>query len=239
MIDIHNHALYSIDDGSRNLEESLGILADLESRGFETVICTPHYIENTEFVATNAKKKTLLDNLQKAAKKAGLKIKLELGNEAFVSDKLSDYIAKNKVQTINKNYLLFELPLTGEIKNLNDIIYNLKFDGYNLILAHPERYKVFQQNPKLLELFHKQGVEIQSNFGSIIGKYGKNAKKMLKYLLRHHLVDYFGTDIHRPNSEIIQKFPKIERKLKHYAGKKYYQEIINNAQKLIGEKHEK
>lgn len=239
MIDIHNHALYSIDDGSHDLEESLKILSDLESCGFDTVICTPHYIENTKFVASNAKKKTLLTALRKAAAKAGLNIKIELGNEAFVSTNLDELVKKGQIQTIGKNYLLFELPLTGEIKNLNDIIYNLKFDGYKLILAHPERYKVFQQNPKLLELFHSQGVEIQSNFGSIIGKYGKKSQKLLKYLLKHHLVEYFGTDIHRPNSEVIQKFAKIERRLKHYAGKKYYQEIINNAQKLIGEKHEK
>ena len=49
MIDIHNHILYGIDDGSKSLEDSIRILKDLESIGYTDIILTPHYIINTRY----------------------------------------------------------------------------------------------------------------------------------------------------------------------------------------------
>ena len=42
MVDIHNHLLYGIDDGSKSLEESIDVLRDLEENGYTDVILTPH-----------------------------------------------------------------------------------------------------------------------------------------------------------------------------------------------------
>ena len=49
MIDIHNHLLYGIDDGSRNIDESIDVLKDLESVGFTDIILTPHYISGSKY----------------------------------------------------------------------------------------------------------------------------------------------------------------------------------------------
>ena len=42
-IDIHNHSLFGVDDGARNLSESLDILSDMKAQGACGVILTPHY----------------------------------------------------------------------------------------------------------------------------------------------------------------------------------------------------
>ena len=51
MRDIHSHILYNIDDGSKSLEESIELLKELEKSGVEEIILTPHYIEDSKYVA--------------------------------------------------------------------------------------------------------------------------------------------------------------------------------------------
>ena len=48
-IDIHNHILYGIDDGSKSLEESIEILKQHKEMGFKDIVVTPHYIENSKY----------------------------------------------------------------------------------------------------------------------------------------------------------------------------------------------
>ena len=43
MIDIHMHLLYGVDDGAKNLEESIEMLKDAKQQGIEKCILTPHY----------------------------------------------------------------------------------------------------------------------------------------------------------------------------------------------------
>ena len=43
MIDFHSHILPAMDDGSRNIEESLQMLRMLQEQGVERVIATPHF----------------------------------------------------------------------------------------------------------------------------------------------------------------------------------------------------
>ena len=45
MIDFHTHILPNIDDGSRSVEETFGLLKEAEEVGFNSVILTSHYIE--------------------------------------------------------------------------------------------------------------------------------------------------------------------------------------------------
>ena len=59
MTDIHSHILYNLDDGSSSLEESIELLKKLEKSGFKHVILTPHYIESSEYQATNKEKQCI------------------------------------------------------------------------------------------------------------------------------------------------------------------------------------
>ncbi|MBO7561249.1 histidinol phosphatase, partial [Candidatus Saccharibacteria bacterium] len=116
---------------------------------------------------------------------------------------------------------------------LQDYCHNLRCEGYNLILAHPERYITIQKNPQIAVELHKKGVEFQSNFGSMTGKYGKHAEKTLKFLLKNDLVDYFGTDVHHSDSEILEKFDKSVKKITKVIGKEKFTSILQNAENLL------
>lgn len=233
MIDIHSHILPGIDDGSRSLAESIEMLKKLEDVGFTDIICTPHYIENTKYTFNNGQKQKILDIVQYAAKNAGLNINLHLGNEVFISNNLRALIASGQASTINKNTILFELPRETKINNLNDLVFDTRLHGYDLILAHPERYLRFQENPTLALELHKKGVRFQCNYASISGYYGKESKKLAKYLFKNHLVDYLGTDVHHANSSFYQEFPKIRHKITKIAGEGYIRILDRNAKALI------
>ena len=45
MIDIHSHILPSIDDGSKDIEETKKIIQEAINAGFEGIVLTSHYIE--------------------------------------------------------------------------------------------------------------------------------------------------------------------------------------------------
>ena len=53
MIDTHNHILFDIDDGCRNIEESIILLKQMEELEFKKIILTPHYINGTKYTINN------------------------------------------------------------------------------------------------------------------------------------------------------------------------------------------
>ncbi len=233
MIDIHCHVLPGIDDGSQSLEESLMILEDMAAHGFTEIICTPHYIADSQYAASNVIKSAKLNALQAAAIDRGINIKLHLGNEAYITEEMSKLIKQQQIHPLAKNYILFELPMSGAVNSLQDYCHNLRCEGYNLILAHPERYITIQKNPQIAIELHKKGVEFQSNFGSMNGKYGKHAEKTLKFLLKNDVIDYFGTDVHHSDSEILEKIDKSIKKITKIIGQEKFASILQNAENLL------
>lgn len=235
MTDIHSHIIFNVDDGSYSIDESIALIKKLKSVGFNNLIMTPHYIEGSNFVCENDEKLEKLEILREKVKEENIDINLYLGNEIFISDYIVEGIKNNKIYTLNNSkYLLFEIPFHNQILGLTDIIYEMKVAGYIPILAHPERYTYFQDNYHLVDELKKEGLLFQCNFSSILGGYGDRAKKLIKYMLKNKYVDYLGTDIHHMDrTYVIDNFPKIEKAFNKIAGNKYYQEILDNGDKLV------
>ena len=231
MIDTHLHVLPAIDDGSRSTAESLKILQNLIDLGFTDVICTPHYLPDSDYCPNNQRKRAVFSALQTAAQH--LPINLHLGNEAYIDTDLYNLIQADEIQLIGDRFLLFELPFYAEFQGLPDLLHNLKVKGITPILAHPERYVYFQENYGLVDQFKASGLLFQSNYGSIVGQYGKSAEKLVKYLFKNGYVDFLGTDIHRANSQVFLKFPRIKRKIIRLIGAENLEQIIANAKELI------
>lgn len=235
MTDIHSHLIYGIDDGSRSIEESVELLSKLRQIGFENVIITPHYIENSEYSSKNIEKEEKLELLKAALSKNNVDINIYIGNEIFINENIISLIENGSIESLNNtNRLLIELPFHNKILNLEDIIYELKYNGYDPIIAHPERYTYFQEDYELVDKLKEEGVLFQCNYSSIIGYYGKDALKLLKYMLKHRYVDYLGTDIHRlSKTDVIDNFKKIDKLFNKIAGKVYYQQIKDNCDNLV------
>ena len=126
MIDIHNHVLPGIDDGSRNKEESISILKKLNDIGF---ICTPHYICGTRYNKNNRDKKILLNQIKSDLIKDNIKVDLYLGNEVYINNEINELVLKGEISTLdNSRFILVELSFNDDLYNVGDF----KFRRYYL-----------------------------------------------------------------------------------------------------------
>jgi len=233
MIDIHCHILPGIDDGSRNVEESMEMVREAYKAGFTNIISTSHYIEES-YNVPKIKRQELIDMLNSKIEQEGMNIKVYNGAEAYISPDLVELIEEGELPTMNgTKYLLMELPMHNQILNLESIVSKVINQGITLIIAHPERYDIVQKNYKVLNELADMGVLFQANYGSCIGQYGKEAEKTLKKLLKANRISFFGTDCHRIGS-VYDKMPEILKKLEKMIGKEKLEELTTiNPQKLI------
>ena len=230
MIDFHSHILPGIDDGSRNLEQSVFMVNEAKEAGFTKIISTSHYMENY-YECNEKERRQLIEQVQSKVQGIGL----YLGNEIYITNNIIELLKKGQASSINgTKYVLFEFPLINT-KPMNDkeVIYRLIENRYVPIIAHPERYPFIQENPDYLFELEEMGALFQANYGSIIGMYGIKAKKTLKILLKNNLISFLGSDVHRPE-QIYNKMPKIIKKLKKIISDEKFEEVSEiNPQKVL------
>lgn len=236
MIDMHTHILPNIDDGSKNIEESIEMLKEAQEAGFTGLVSTSHFIEES-YNTTSKEREELINNINNKLILENINIKIYNGAEAYISNNLNELINNSILPTINgSRYLLMELPMNSEIIYLDEIIGSLKQNGIIPIIAHPERYSYVQKNPIMLAKLIEQGVLFQANYGSIIGKYGKQAEKTIKKLLKSNMIHFLGTDAHRSKSVYIQ-MNIILKKIEKLIGKEKLEKISTiNPTKVINNK---
>lgn len=234
MTDVHSHILFGLDDGSSSILESIELIKKMKKAGFNKIILTPHYIENTEYGIANDIKIERYNLLKEEINKNNIDVSIYLGNEIFIHNDILSSLSNQLCFSLNDGkYLLIELPFYNQILELDDMFHELRIAGYIPIIAHPERYSYFQDNYKLVDEFKQSGVLFQSNYGSILGSYGKRAEKLMKYLLKMGYVDYFGTDIHHSNKDdTLVHMDKIIKKIKKITGEEYFNKIVNNCSSL-------
>lgn len=235
MIDIHNHILPGIDDGSRSIEESIEIIKNAVSNGVTDIILTPHYIVGSEYMVNNNDKKKLLTKLKTKLKKENIDINLYLGNEVFVENNMPELLNNKEISTINgSKYLLFELPMNYKFNGLDDVIFDLRNKGYIPVIAHPERYAFIKENPKTIENLIDKGALFQANIGSFIGSYGKRSKEIAILFIKHNILTFIGTDTHHTKNPFYNSIDEVKELLKKYISEDKINDLfINNATKVI------
>lgn len=234
MKDIHSHILFSIDDGSKSLEESLEILKKAEKEGITDIMLTPHYIHSSNYSANNYDKILKTNMLLQAMNNENIKINLYLGNEVYIDDNILALIKTGEVATLNgSRYVLMELPFMNQVQNLKEIIFELVRNGYIPIIAHPERYNFVQKNPSILEEYLEMGALFQGNYQSLWKRYGKKARKTLKILLKNNMIQFLASDIHKQTEKYNRK--KLYRKVfKLVKNKKKVEDLLErNFDKVI------
>jgi protein-tyrosine phosphatase len=238
MIDIHSHILAGIDDGAEALEDGLAIVRELVSQGVTEIIATPHYIDETIYVSPKQKNQRLLTQLKKALKDEKIDVELYLGNEIYICNRIDNLVESGQIATMNgSEYILVEFPMSEKFPSYEDILHDLILKGYKVILAHPERYIITQDDFSILERLVEMGVLLQCNTGSFIRQYGKHAEKLAVKLAKKRMIFALGSDIHhtRKRNEIELAIKKLK---KYYSEDDLEQILDKNPRKIInGRKH--
>ena len=222
MVDIHSHILYSVDDGAKDIDESIRLLRQAESVGYTDIVCSSHYyigrFENKNYIEN-------FHNLQEKIKELEIKVNIYLGNE-FALD--SDYFehSKNINKINNGKYLLVELKDYVPYSSCKKFFKKLLQDGTVPILAHIERYHHLEREDFIK--FKKQGVILQMNLNS-----ATHPRSKVKSLLEQRYIDVVATDSHRYGTrdyDVEEKLKTLEEKL----GKEYFNLVTEiNPRKII------
>ena len=232
MIDVHSHILPNIDDGSRSIDETFNLIKEAKEAGFEGIICTSHYMENY-YETDRPEREVWINAIHENLKNKNIEMNLYLGNEIYMSDNIIKLLEDGKATTMNDtSYVLFELPLNVEPMNLYDMVYEMQQYKIVPILAHPERYSFVQTDPELIYDLIDKGVLMQSNYGSIVGQYGKKAQMIVQKFLENNMIHMLGTDAHRQNT-IYPKIPEILVELKSLIGEEKLNELTTVNPELV------
>ena len=195
MIDLHCHIVNGVDDGSRNLEESVKMISAARDIGFDKICFTPHYMEDG-YKIEKSDLESRYNIISEAVSKKILNMDLYMGQEVFITPDMAEHLDKY-VCLNNSNFILFELPLVEDVHYLDDVIYKIQSMGKTPVLAHPERYMKSFENYDYLKTLAENGVLLQMNINSITGKYGKAVQKTALRLLQDDLITFVATDSHR------------------------------------------
>lgn len=193
-VDIHSHVLYGIDDGAKTLQDTKELLQAMHNMGFEKVITTPH---TTPYIWDNTKE-VIVARYEEVKDQLGgeSSVQLEVASEYLMDATFLEQLQQERLLTIKDQKVLVEMSYINPPIQLFDILFELRTQGYEIILAHPERYNFYHNDSKAYAKLKKAGCQFQLNLLSVTGYYGAHVLQAANHLLEENLFDYVGSDIH-------------------------------------------
>ncbi len=196
LVDFHSHLLPGLDDGVKSMEETVYILKLFQELGYKKVITTPHVMSDY-YQNTDADIISKLGETKAFIEKHEIEIELEAAAEYYLDEHLLARLSRQEsLLTFGDKYLLFETSFFSKPAFLEEAIFNMNAQGYQPILAHPERYNYLHGNQQLIEKLRNMNLLFQMNMLSLIGFYSIETKKFALKLLKDNMIDFIGTDCH-------------------------------------------
>lgn len=200
MIDIHSHIVFDVDDGAKNIEESIKMLYGAVEEGITEIIFTSHAF-HPQYHAEADIMKERTNILREGLKVHNIPLTIHTGHEVRLNDHLCQQVEDGSALTLaNSKYLLLELPSREVPRYTFDIVNQLVAKSIVPVIAHPERNYGIMEKPELLERLIFQGAISQVNAGSIAGYFGKRIQQASFSLIEANLIHTYGSDAHNLSS---------------------------------------
>lgn len=210
-VDMHNHLLPGIDDGSQSVAQSLELIKGLNQLGFDKFICTPHVMDGVH-PNTKATISQSYEILRKGLGDNDVKTEIYAAAEHMIDEGIRPLIAKDNLNVMPGGYVLIEMSYLSESKALFQTILDIQNLGYKPILAHPERYNYYHYNFDMYKQIKDSGCLLQLNLLSISRYYGTEVKVAALTMIKSGMYDFVGTDLHHQKhlsalQEVVSKYP--------------------------------
>ncbi|MBQ3547896.1 MAG: hypothetical protein IJA44_05435 [Clostridia bacterium] len=229
LLDIHSHILPAVDDGAKDIEDSIMLLEMMRSQGITHVIATPHFYPNNDtledFKSRVADAQLLLN------KKKITTPEIVIGCELFYFTGISQSDLINEFTIANSKYILLEpSPFLINKTLMSEILYLKNELGLVPIIPHIERYHKSIGFKDFLKFVKQNNILCQVNAGSF---FDKHYNRILNKLFKLGVITFVATDTHsleRPPllanalNEIEIRFSKDEK-----------QRILTNLEALLSE----
>ena len=227
MIDLHCHILPGIDDGPKNLDESLEMARIYIEAGYFQVVATPHHVPGTTWMSSREEIEHKIVELNQALNDEGLNLEILPGMEIAFDPTIIDLLGNGQLLTLGQSsYVLIEAPFQQFPLGWEQMIFAVLSKGYSILLAHPERCAQLAAGPNLVGRMVESGIYLQVNWDSFLGYNGRQALRMARYMADNGYIHCLATDSHNP----------IDRHASHvkFAAVKIRKLIGNQNLQLIG-----
>lgn len=190
MIDLHTHLLFDMDDGAKDLNDSLALFNIQKNQGVHKVVLTPHFEafrdDLDQFISNRSKN---AEALQNALDKD---VEFKLGAEVlFTVDLLN--MDLNKLVIEGTDYILFEFSTRGYVSDVKRHMMTFIQQGYLPIFAHIERYSFLKDDLSLMKELVEMGVLFQVNASTFVNN---EQHSFIKACMKNNLIHLVASDAH-------------------------------------------
>jgi protein-tyrosine phosphatase len=207
LIDLHCHFLPGIDDGAPTAGEGVAMLEGLKALGFTHVVATPHM------------RPGMFDNEKQGLTAAfdgflpyvtGRDVpELSLSSEHYFDERVYTRLLKGEALPYpSGRAALLEFYEIDFPPVIEERLFDLRRRRILPVIAHPERYRKFWDQPEALERLVDQGVATLLDCMALTGKYGRRPQRAAEDLLERELYQAACTDLHR-----VADLPIVEKSL--------------------------
>ncbi len=194
MRDVHCHILPGVDDGARSLDESLAMLAAAREAGITSIVCTPHCRD--PYFDYDA----MWDAYDLLVEHAG-GFPLTMGFEVNHA-KLMDLGMQwaDRLHFDGTDEFLLELSTRARKPDFDvyeRTIFELQAKGFQVIIAHPERYRAIQEDVEVARRLVKMGCQLQVSADFVAGGRLGAERKPARRLFEENLVSHIASDAHK------------------------------------------
>lgn len=197
MIDLHTHILPGVDDGVETEDEAVEFARVAVEDGTQVMVATPHCKEGSWF----NQRDSILEGVARLRERlAREQVPLELlpGSEVHLCPDLIDRVKDGRATTLadNGRTLLLELSLSQVAVDLENLVFQLKLAGLEVLFAHPERIRFFQDDFSRFDAVVRLGAYAQITTGSVMGQFGSAAEEFSTEALRKGMIHVLASDSH-------------------------------------------
>lgn len=216
MIDIHCHILPGIDDGAKDMNDSLALAKAAVQQGIRTIVATPHH-KNGRYENSRLSILQKVSELNAFLQQEEIPLTILPGQELRINGEILEDLAKEEILPVNDGgkYVLIELP-SGQVPRFTEqLLFELQLKGVTPIIAHPERNQEIIENPDLLYNLVEKGALTQITAASIVGYFGKKISRFSYQLIDANLTHFVASDAHNLNNrtfKVMEAYDSIEKK---------------------------
>jgi protein-tyrosine phosphatase len=199
MIDLHNHLLPAIDDGSKGMEETLEFLRIAGRDGIRVITATPHM----KPAVYDNDRRVILESVARVRAAAegdaeAGKVELLPGAEVYFTADVVDRARRGELMTVGDRgrYVLLELPYQQVPIHVDETIFQLRLLGLTPLMAHPERVAYYLEDFERVAASVRLGALTQVTGASVTGKFGSKAREFAHRMLERNLVHVLSSDAH-------------------------------------------
>lgn len=236
MIDIHSHILPGVDDGARNMQETIEMLRAAYEEGIRIMIATPHY--DNRHKQSFSKLEEKLELVRQAAWEMDSDFNIYMGNEIYYEEGIQEVLREKKAFTLaGGRYVLIEFSTSESYKVMYQGMKEFILEGFIPIIAHIERYDCLWKRTERIKDLVDLGCYMQINAASLIGGFFDLQAVYCRKLAENGLIHFIASDCHNTKSRKPIMKTSLSGLKKTMSAAQIQNLVLNNAYKVIENKY--